>query len=249
VTELAPPHPVLQEHYATEHDRASFVRALFDRTAAQYDRANAVFSLGTGAWYRRHALAVGGMRPGMRVLDVAVGTGWVASAAQHILGTGNRIIGLDVSAGMLRAARRRLDIPLIQAAAEALPVADASVDFVTMGYALRHVSDLAVVFREFHRVLRPGGRVLMLEIGRPAKPIRFALAKFYLKRLLPAVCRLVSPRTSLAELMDYYWDTIEHCVAPAAILGQLADNGFADVACRTDLELFQAYRARRPDQY
>lgn len=129
-----------------------------------------------------------------------------------------------------------------------MPLADACVDFLTMGYALRHVSDIAVVFGEFHRVLRPGGRLLMLEIGRPPRAIPFACAKFYFKRLLPALCRLISPRTSLATLMDYYWDTIECCVSPATILGQLTESGFTNAACRTDLGLFQAYHARRPDQ-
>jgi demethylmenaquinone methyltransferase / 2-methoxy-6-polyprenyl-1,4-benzoquinol methylase len=249
VTKPLPPHPVLHAHYATQQDRAAFVRSLFDRTAAQYDWANAVFFLGTGAWYRRRALAAGGLKPGMRVLDVAVGTGWLAEAAQRLLGSGAGIVGIDVSEGMLRAAARRVDIPLVAASAEVLPLADACVDFITMGYALRHVSDLAVVFQEFHRVLRPGGHLLMLEIGRPRGRLPFACAKFYFKHVLPAVCRLVSPRTSLAELMDYYWDTIESCVAPSAILAQLADSGFTERVCKTELGLFQAYRARRPAQF
>lgn len=108
-----PPHPILRGHYATQHDRAPFVRSLFDRTATRYDRVNSVFFFGTGAWYRRHALAVAGLHPGMRVLDVAIGTGWVADAAQRLLRTGDGIVGLDVSEGMLRTARHRLDIPLI----------------------------------------------------------------------------------------------------------------------------------------
>jgi demethylmenaquinone methyltransferase/2-methoxy-6-polyprenyl-1,4-benzoquinol methylase len=248
VTESLSPHPVLREHYATQQDRAPFVRALFDRTAPQYDWANSVFFFGTGAWYRRRALAAAGLQPGMRLLDVAVGTGWVADAARRIQGTGTDIIGLDVSAGMLRTARQRLDIALIQASAEALPLADGCIDFITMGYALRHVSDLAVAFSEFRRVLRPGGRLLMLEIGRPRGMLGRAGAKFYFKRILPAASRLLSPRTSLATLMDYYWDTIETCVAPAVILRQLADSGLADPGCRTDLGLFHAYQARRPVQ-
>ena len=248
MTKPLPPHPVLRAHYATQQDRPAFVRSLFDRTALQYDWANAVFFLGTGAWYRRHALAAAGLRPGMRLLDVAVGTGWVAEAAQHILGTGTGIVGIDVSVGMLRAARRRLQCPLVAALAEALPLPDACFDFVTMGYALRHVGDLAVAFREFHRVLRPGGHLLMLEIGRPRGALQFACARFYLKRLLPTACRLLSPRTSLAALMEYYWDTIESCVAPAEVLAELAECGFTAPSCKTELGLFQAYRARRPAQ-
>lgn len=248
MNESLPPHPILREHYATQRERAAFVRSLFDRTAPQYDRANLVFFLGTGAWYRQRALTAAGLRPGMRLLDVAVGTGWTADAARRIQGTDASIIGVDVSAGMLGIARRRLGIALIQASAEALPLTDMCVDFITMGYALRHVSDLAVAFQEFHRVLRPGGRVLVLEIGRPHGRLRLAGLKFYFKRVLPAISRLVSPGTSLAALMKYYWDTIETCVAPATILHQLAESGFAEPTCATELGVFHAYQAHRPAQ-
>ena len=243
-----PPHPILREHYTTQQERAAFVRSLFDRTAPQYDRANSVFFFGTGARYRERRLAAAGLQPGMRLLDVAVGTGATADAARRIQGTDADIIGVDVSAGMLGIARRRLGMALIQASAEALPLTDMCVDFITMGYALRHVSDLAVAFREFHRVLRPGGCLLVLEIGRPRGRLGLAGLKFYFKRVLPAVSHLLSPGTSLAALMKYYWDTIETCVAPGAILHQLADSGFAEPTCATDLGVFHAYQAYRPVQ-
>jgi demethylmenaquinone methyltransferase / 2-methoxy-6-polyprenyl-1,4-benzoquinol methylase len=245
VTRHLPPHPVLRNHYATPQDRAAFVQSLFDETSSQYDWANAVFFFGTGARYRRRALIAAGLKPGMRVLDVAVGTGTVAEAAQHILGNGAVIVGLDISSGMLQTARRRLNISLIQASAESLPLADTCIDFIVMGYALRHVSDLGVVFREFHRVLRPGGRLLMLEIGRPPNALYFAAAKFYFKHLLPTLSRVISPRTKLATLMDYYWDTIESCVPSSTIITQMAETGFAEPICTTELGLFQAYRALR----
>jgi len=248
VNESLPPHPILREHYATQQERAAFVRSLFDRTAPQYDRANSVFFLGTGARYRERRLAAAGLQPGMRLLDVAVGTGWTADAARRIQGTDASIIGVDVSAGMLGIARRRLGIVLVQASAEALPLTDMCVDFVTMGYALRHVSDLAAAFREFRRVLRPGGRLLVLEIGRPRGRLGFAGLKFYFNRVLPGLSRLVSPGTSLAALMKYYWETIETCVAPATILHQLANSGFAEPTCATELGMFHAYQARRPAQ-
>lgn len=241
------PHAVLPQYYGMAEARAGFVRRLFDDTAAHYDRINRVFSLGTGAWYRRQALRRAGLRPGDRVLDVATGTGLVAREAAWLAGAGGRVTGLDPSAGMLAAARRELPIGLVQGRAEALPLADASADFLSMGYALRHVADLGIAFAEYRRVLRPGGRLLLLEIGRPEGRLGRALARAYLGRVVPALCRLTAPRGRDDLLMRYYWDTIEACVPAETILARLRAAGFEAVACETSLGLFKAYTARRPD--
>jgi demethylmenaquinone methyltransferase/2-methoxy-6-polyprenyl-1,4-benzoquinol methylase len=187
-----------------------------------------------------------GLQRGMRLLDIAVGTGLIASAAYRIVGGNVDIIGLDPSEQMLREAQRKLPITLILGRAEELPLADASVDFVSMGYALRHVSDLAIAFAEIRRVLRPGGRLLILEIGRPRGRIARALAATYLGRAVPCLSLWLKPKSRLAALMRYHWDTIENCVNGDVILAQLRTCGFSDVACDADLDLFRAYRALKP---
>ncbi|MFT8243691.1 class I SAM-dependent methyltransferase [Roseomonas sp. BN140053] len=241
------PHPPLAEYYAGTGERVGFVRRLFDDTAPQYDRINAVFSLGTGAWYRRQALLRAGLRPGMRVLDVAVGTGLVAREAARVVGDPGAVTGLDPSRGMLAEARRQLPgIGLVQGRAEALPLPDGSVDFLSMGYALRHVAELGAAFAEYRRVLRPGGTVLLLEIGRPEGRRAHAAARFYLGTVVPALCRLTAPRGRAGTLMQYYWDTIEACVPADTILHHLAASGFEAVRCDTALGIFRAYTARRP---
>ena len=244
----AEPHRPLTHWYKAPSERTGFVRDLFNGTAADYDRINGVFSLGTGGWYRRQALRRAGLAPGQRMLDVAVGTGLVAAEAARVLGDPGAVTGLDLSEGMLAEARRRLPggVRLVQARAEALPVADRSVDFVSMGYALRHVSDLGVAFAEYRRVLRPGGRVLLLEIGRPEGRAAQALLKAYLGRVVPALCRWTAPRRRAGQLMDYYWDTIEACVPADTILDHLRAAGFADVRCDPSLGVFKAYSGRRP---
>ncbi|GAA0586120.1 bifunctional demethylmenaquinone methyltransferase/2-methoxy-6-polyprenyl-1,4-benzoquinol methylase UbiE [Craurococcus roseus] len=246
----AEPHRPLTRWYGAPAERAGFVRALFNGTAADYDRINGVFSLGTGGWYRRQALRRAGLAPGQRVLDVAVGTGLVAAEAVRVLGDPGAVTGLDLSEGMLAEARRRLPggARLVQARAEALPVADGSVDFLSMGYALRHVSDLGVAFAEYQRVLRPGGRVLLLEIGRPEGPAARTLLKAYLGRVVPALCRWTAPRRRAGQLMDYYWDTIEACVPADTILRHLRGAGFTEVRCDTSLGVFKAYSGRRPPE-
>ena len=114
---------------------------------------------------------------------------------------------------MLTETRRALRIPLIRANAEDLPVADTSIDFISMGViALRHVSDLGATFQEFLRVLRPGGVLLLLEISRPDSRTMQGLSSWYLGRFVPFACRWLMPRTSSAALMHYFWRTIEHCV-------------------------------------
>jgi len=240
------PHPGLREHYDSISERYGYTRSLFDATAGHYERIDRMFSLGSGGWYRRRALRRGGLRPGMRVLDVAVGTGLVARAALQVTEGRSDVVGLDVNQYMLAESQSTLRIPLIQANAEQLPVAEASVDFVSMGYALRHVSDLALTFQEFLRVLRPGGILLLLEIARPAGRTMHGVTAWYLGSFVPSLCRLLIPRSSSSALMRYFWTTIEHCVAPAVILDELTAVGFVEVGCDTDLGVFRAYRARKP---
>ena len=239
------PHPPLAHRYARPEEREGFVRSLFDQTAPHYDRIDRIFSLGTGPGYRRRALREAGLKPGMRVLDVAVGTGLVARQAVAITGNPALVTGLDPSEGMLAEARRSLPgVTLIQGRAERIPLPDASVDFLSMGYALRHVGDLAAAFSEYRRVLRPGGTALILEIGRPESRMARTIARFYMGAAIPALCWLAAPRHRSGELMRYYWETIEACVPAETILGAMRDAGFADAACTTELEVFRAYTAR-----
>jgi demethylmenaquinone methyltransferase/2-methoxy-6-polyprenyl-1,4-benzoquinol methylase len=219
------PHPTLEGHYREATDRQEYVDSLFDRAAPHYDWICRVMSLGSGAAYRRQALERLGLRPGMSILDVATGTGLVARAAVELAGPAG-VIGLDPSRGMLDQAHRTVTVPLVQARGEALPFAAGRFDALSMGYALRHVPDLFAAFREYHRVLRPGGRLLILEISRPASRAGLWLARLYLKRLVPVVTRMGTGSASAQRLMDYYWDTIERCVAPEAILDALRGSGF-----------------------
>ncbi|MDG4552325.1 MAG: class I SAM-dependent methyltransferase [Candidatus Contendobacter sp.] len=239
------PHPTLPDYYSDLAQRPAFVRGLFDRTARYYDHVNRLLSLGSGNWYRRRALLRAGLRPGMTVLDVATGTGLVARQALAITGDPRAVIGLDISAGMLAEVRRLLGIPLMQSLMERLPVADACCDLVSMGYALRHVADLNVTFREFYRALRPGGVLLILEITRPAHPVKRALLKLYLGRLVPLLGWLTTGQRDLQTLMHYYWDTIENCVPPETILQAIRAAGFAEAGCDVEFDLFRAYFGRK----
>ncbi|HEV7265587.1 MAG TPA: class I SAM-dependent methyltransferase [Falsiroseomonas sp.] len=240
---VAPPHRPLLRYYAAPDERFGFVRDLFNRTAGSYDGINGVLSFGSGAWYRRRSLLRAGLKPGARMLDVAVGTGLVAREAVRLLGRADDVIGLDVSEGMLGVARSSLRMPFVQARAEALPLRDAGLDFISMGYALRHVSDLLLVFGEFRRVLRPGGRLLLLEMGRPEGGLGYTVAKAYLGGIVPALSRFAGAESR--TLMRYYWDTIDACVPAADILRHLREVGFAEVGCETELGIFRAYTARR----
>jgi demethylmenaquinone methyltransferase / 2-methoxy-6-polyprenyl-1,4-benzoquinol methylase len=244
--DVLPPHPVLHDYYASAETRPRFVRRLFDTTAPDYDGINALFSLGTGARYRAQVMRRSGIGAGARVIDVATGTGLLAAAALALVGPEGRVLGVDVSAGMLRVAQRRPGLLLAQGRAEALPVADRGFEFLTMGYALRHVAGLEGAFREFGRVLAPGGRLVLLEIGRPETTLGMTLARLYLGRLIPALARLGGSGGQARMLMRYYWDTIEACVPPATILRALEAAGFAEAACRTEFGMFKTYTAMRP---
>ena len=151
-TDTVAPHPPLTDYYADETARHRWLRTIFNASAVDYDRIEGLMAFGTGPWYRRQALRRAGLAPGMQVLDVGTGTGLTAIQAVRITGGGANVTGVDPSVGMLANARLPEGMRVIEGRAEALPAADSAFDFVSMGYALRHVADLRTVFGEFFRV-------------------------------------------------------------------------------------------------
>ena len=241
-----PPQPYLEQYYRNDEEKRAFVRDLFDKGAREYDRAESIMALGTGRWYRRQALARAGLKQGMSILDVATGTGLVAREAIGIIGDKDKLLGLDPSPGMLAEARRLLGIRATLAYAEQIPLEDSAVDFLSMGYALRHLSDLIVVFKEFHRVLKPGGKLCILEITRPNGAIKQAMLKFYIKGVIPVLSRLTSCHRDVGVLWEYYWETIHVCVPPEKVLAAMTTAGFEDVKRHVELGIFSEYTAHKP---
>lgn len=238
------PHPPLRAYRADAEARRGYVDRLFDRAARHYWWINSVMSLGSGVWYRREALERAGIEPGMEVLDLCMGAGQVAQAALDRVGDDGRVIGLDASLGMLLASRSHVDLARVRAYVEQLPLADAAFDALTMGYALRHMADLKTTFRELRRVLRPGGRLLVIEFARPRNRAASFALKLYLKHLVPTLALVGG--VGARRMMRYFWDTIEACVPPERILAALADAGFTDAERGGPTELFAEYTATRP---
>ena len=227
-----PPHPHLDRYYDSETKRPRVVSDMFDEGAPYYEWICNVMSFGTGERYRRQALRDAGLEPGMRVLDVATGTGLVLRSASDIAGPSGCAIGLDPSGGMLRQCRKRCRTSLVQGRGEDLPFPSASFDMVSMGYGLRHVADLRALFAEYERVLNPNGRLLVLEITRPQSAIGRWLNRLYLSSVVPGLTRIGTRAPGATLMMEYFWDTIETCVPPDVILGALRDGGFADATRR-----------------
>jgi demethylmenaquinone methyltransferase/2-methoxy-6-polyprenyl-1,4-benzoquinol methylase len=242
VPEPIRPHPELAGYYASESERRRRLDSWFDTSADRYESITQRMSFGSGHWYRRRVLARLGVPPGSRVLDVACGTGVVAEAARRVVGAGGSVVALDASLGMLRTAAPRAP-RRVRALAERLPFPDASFDLVTMGYALRHVTDLRVTFAEFRRVLRRGGRAVVLELTSPRSRTARGALRLYLRGFVPAMARLGRHGAAARELMTYYWDTIEACVPPETILGAMRDSGFTSAQRQVDLGIFSEYRA------
>lgn len=235
----------MTDRYGDEAEKLRWLRSIFDDTAADYDRVESWLSLGRGRWYRRQALKRAGLAPGMAVADIACGTGLVAREAVAIIGVSGRLVGVDPSEGMRGRAQESIGIEVVDGLAEAIPFNDASFDFVSMGYALRHVEDLHAAFAEFARVLRPGGRLCVLEITRPTGRIRRAILRGYMSFLSRVACRVSRASKRTPELWDYYLDTIERCVPPATVVQALAAAGFGEVSHRMQLGLFSEYSASR----
>jgi len=166
------------------------VASMFDTVAEKYDVTNDVLSLGQDRLWRRAVVRAVDAKPGERILDIAAGTGTSSEpwANQEI-----EVVPADFSLGMLRVGRRRRpDMAFTAADAMSLPFADESFDVVTMSFGLRNVADAETALREFLRVTKPGGRLLVCEFSQPVNKVFRTVYSNYLMRALPPVARRTS---------------------------------------------------------
>ncbi|MES2918018.1 MAG: bifunctional demethylmenaquinone methyltransferase/2-methoxy-6-polyprenyl-1,4-benzoquinol methylase UbiE [Pseudomonadota bacterium] len=164
-------------------EKAKKVAEVFHSVADRYDIMNDLMSLGVHRLWKRYAIEMSAVRPGQQVLDIAGGTGDLAKAFSKRVGASGRVVLADINASMLGVGRDRLidaglsqNLEFVQANAECLPFADNSFDLVTIAFGLRNVTDKNAALRSMYRVLKPGGRLLVLEFS---KPVAEPLAKVY----------------------------------------------------------------------
>ena len=202
------------------------VRAMFDRIARVYDRMNAVMTAGMDRRWRERAADLAGVGPGDRVLDVATGTGDLAIELRRRIGDGGEVVGLDFSESMLELAREKApEIRFEQGNALALPYADGEFAAATVGFGARNFSDLARGLAELARVVRPGGRVVVLEITTPQRPPLSWFFRFWFDSAVPALGRLAGD----SDAYTYLPSSVRRFPAPAALGAELAKSGLTDV--------------------
>ena len=180
-------------------EKAERVRSVFDSVASRYDIMNDLMSLGIHRLWKHIAVDLAGVRTGMKVLDLASGTGDLASRFAGLVGPEGEVVMSDINLAMLEEGRKRMvdeghagNIDYMQIDAESIPFPDNSFHVVTIGFGLRNVTDKEKALREMYRVLKPGGRALVLEFSKPtSKPLE-KLYDFYSFKALPLMGRIVA---------------------------------------------------------
>lgn len=202
-------------------EKAATVRNMFDSIAPRYDLVNRVMTFGMDSGWRKRAVASLDLGSGSLVLDIACGTG---DLCRSLIAAGHFAIGLDVSEGMLRATKT--DAPLMLADALAVPAASASFDGITCGFALRNVVSLDRLFEEMARVLRPGGRIALLEVAQPDRSWMRTGHAFYFNKVVPLIGGILSDR----DAYSYLPRSAAYLPERGALLTMLRATGFSDVA-------------------
>lgn len=200
-------------------EKARAVRRLFDTISPRYDLVNRVMTLGMDVGWRRRTVRELALPTESRVYDLACGTG---DLCRELVAAGHRPVGFDFSHGMLLASRT--GAPLVEADILRLPVRDASADGATCGFALRNVVSLGDLFAELARVVRPGGRIALLETAEPEPWLMRLGHKVYFRKIVPAIGGLLSNR----EAYSYLPRSTAYLPAPNELLSMLRAAGFPD---------------------
>ncbi len=215
-------------------EKAGRVREVFDSVAAQYDLMNDLMSGGLHRLWKRFTIELSAVRSGQTVLDIAGGTGDLAAKFSKLVGADGKIILADINAAMLSVGRDRLidkgalsNIDVVQADAQFLPFDDNSIDCITIAFGLRNVTDKAKALRSMHRVLKPGGRVLVLEFSKPTSTLLSKVYDAYSFSALPAMGKLI---TDDADSYRYLAESIRKHPDQESLLEMVEDAGFVD--CR-----------------
>ena len=200
---------------------------MFDRIAHRYDRVNTVLSAGTDSGWRRRAARETGLRPGGSALDVACGSGKLTAELAKIAGDAGRVVGLDFSPQMLDVARRNHPrLEFMQGDAVSLPFDDASFDASSIAFGLRNLADPIRGLREMLRVVKPGGRAVVLEFVRPPRGVVGGAYRVYLRTLLPAVGGMLSGEPSAYR---YLSDTVDSYRSPGELVDMVMRAGWSHV--------------------
>jgi demethylmenaquinone methyltransferase / 2-methoxy-6-polyprenyl-1,4-benzoquinol methylase len=207
------------------------IRTMFDRIAPGYDAMNTLFSLDRDRAWRRRAADLAGLSGGDTALDLCTGTGKLAGALSARVQPGGRVIGIDFSAAMLARARsREPDVTFALGDATALPFTDASVDAVTIAFGYRNLVDRAAGLREMLRVLRPGGRAVILEFAPPPTGVLGLVYRVYLERVMPVIAGAVARGQGSAY--RYLSDTVQAFPRLEEVTAQMEAVGFRQVSAR-----------------
>ena len=213
------------------HEKARRVRGVFDSVANRYDLMNDLMSLGIHRIWKRIAIEMAAVAPGQRVLDLAAGTGDLTAALARRSGASGSVIAADSNAAMLEIGRNRLidrgiagTVAYAQADAERLPFADDSFVVVTMAFGLRNVTNKAAALRSILRVLKPGGKLLVLEFSHPRTRPVAALYDVYSFRVLPLIGRIVAGDESSYR---YLAESIRMHPDQAALQALMEEAGYA----------------------
>lgn len=213
--------------------KVGLVGEVFDSVAAKYDVMNDLMSFGVHRLWKRYTVEQSAVRPGQRILDIAGGTGDLAKQFARRTGSGGQVILADINAAMLSVGRDRLidqgvvsNVDYCQANAEALPFADNSFDCVSIAFGLRNVTDKSAALASMLRVLRPGGRLLVLEFSKPVLPLLSRAYDAYSFSALPMMGKLVA---NDADSYRYLAESIRMHPDQETLADMMREVGFEDV--------------------